>query len=314
MKIVFTDRKTIGDDLDLSCFERFGEVVMYDFSLPEEMPDRVADADIIILNKTLINEQTIHSAGHLKLVCVTATGTNNLDKEYLARRGIEWRNVAGYSTETVTQHTFAMLFYLLEHLPYYDEYVKSGRYAGDRLFTHFERNFHELSGKVWGIIGLGAIGHRVAETARAFGCDVIYYSTSGLNHDSSVREVTFDGLLAASDIISIHAPLNSDTENLINSNALARMKPSAILLNLGRGPIVNEKDLAQAIDNGVIAGAGLDVLCAEPMDRLSPFLSMKNKDNMIITPHIAWASIEARRRLMKTIEEQVEDFLSHGCL
>ena len=311
-KIVFLDRKTIGEDLDLSGFDEFGEVLMYDFSAPEEVPDRVRDADIIVLNKTLINESTIHTAQNLKLVCVTATGTNNLDKDYLANRGIAWKNVAGYSTETVAQHTFAMLFYLLEHLPYYDEYVKSGKYAGDRLFTHFERSFHELAGLKWGIIGLGAIGHRVADIARAFGCEVQYYSTSGRNHDPGYREVSFDELLSGSDIISIHAPLNEDTKGLINAQALSAMKKNAILLNLGRGPIVAEEDLARALDAGTIAGAGLDVLCVEPMEKNSPFLSMKNRDNIIITPHIAWASIEARRRLMAVIEEQIREWKTEG--
>lgn len=310
MKIVFLDRKTIGEDIDLSSYNRFGEVIMYDFSYPNEVPDRVKDADIIVCNKTKIDESTIYTAENLKLVCVTATGTNNLDKDYLAKRNIEWRNVAGYSTETVAQHTFALLFYLFEHLAYYDEYVKSERYAGDRLFTHFEKNFHELNGKTWGIIGLGAIGHRVAEIAGAFGAKVQYFSTSGKNHDANIKEVNFDELLSTSDIVSIHAPLNADTENLINIEALKKMKSSAILLNLGRGPIVNEEDLCEALDNGMIAGAGLDVLSEEPMRKDSPFLKLKNKDKIFITPHIAWASIEARVRLMKIIEEQIAEFLS----
>ncbi|MCR5323631.1 MAG: D-2-hydroxyacid dehydrogenase [Lachnospiraceae bacterium] len=309
MKLVFLDRKTIGEDLDLTGFDRFGEVVMYDFSEPEEVPERVKDADIIILNKTRIDENTIGEAPNLKLVCVTATGTNNLDKDFLARRGIEWRNVAGYSTETVAQHTFAMLFYLLEHLGYYDEYVKSGKYAGDRLFTHFEKNFHELAGKTWGIIGLGAIGHRVAQIAGVFGCNVQYYSTSGKNHDREVKEVTFDELLATSDIVSIHAPLNDDTMGLIDRAALNKMKKDAILLNLGRGPIVVEEDLCEALDNGSIAGAGLDVLGVEPMRKDSPFLKLKHPEKMIITPHIAWASIEARVRLMQIIEGQIEEWM-----
>ena len=308
LKIVFLDRKTIGDDLDLSGFDKLGEVVMYDFSDPGEVPDRVKDADIIVLNKTRIDENTIGTAEKLKLVCVTATGTNNLDKDYLAKKGIEWRNVAGYSTETVAQHTFALCLYLLEHLPYYDEYVKSGKYAGDRLFTHFAKNFHELNGKTWGIIGLGAIGHRVAEIAKAFGCEVQYYSTSGKNHDKEIKEVSFEELLKTSDIISIHAPLNDDTLGLIDSVALSRMKETAILLNLGRGPIVKEKDLAEALDSGKIAAAGLDVLSVEPMETDSPFLTMKNKDRLFITPHIAWASIEARVRLMDIIEQQIKDW------
>ncbi|MCR5053791.1 MAG: D-2-hydroxyacid dehydrogenase [Lachnospiraceae bacterium] len=308
MNIVFLDRKSIGDDLDLSSFEKLGKVTMYDFTTPDEAPERVKDAEVIVINKVPINEKTVGNAKDLKLVCVTATGTNNLDKEYLDRRSIAWRNVAGYSTETVTQHTFSLLFYLLEHMAYYDEYVKSERYAGDRLFTHFENRFHELSGMTWGIIGLGAIGRRVAEVAEAFGCKVQYFSTSGKNHTKDYKEVNFEELLSTSDIISIHAPLDENTEGLINTAALQKMKKSAILLNLGRGPIIEEEDLAAAIDNDVIAGAGLDVLSTEPMSPDSPFLRIKNRDRLVITPHIAWASIEARTRLMEIIYEQIEEF------
>lgn len=308
MNIVFLDRKSIGDDLDISSFEKLGKVTMYDFTTPDEAPERVKDAEVIVINKVPINEKTVDTAKDLKLVCVTATGTNNLDKEYLDRRGIAWRNVAGYSTETVTQHTFSLLFYLLEHMAYYDEYVKSERYAGDRLFTHFENRFHELNGMTWGIIGLGAIGRRVAEVAKTFGCKVQYFSTSGKNHTKDYKEVNFEELLSTSDIISIHAPLDENTEGLINTAALQKMKKSVILLNLGRGPIIVEEDLAAAIDNDVIAGAGLDVLSTEPMSPESPFLRIKNRDRLVITPHIAWASIEARTRLMEIIYEQIEEF------
>ena len=189
MKIVFLDVKTIGEDIDLSGFERFGEVVKYGFSSVEEARERTKDADVIILNKVQINEQSIGEAEHLKLVCVTATGTNNLDKEYLASRGIEWRNVAGYSTESVAQHTFGLLFFLLEKLAYYDNYVKTERYVEDTIFTHFENVFHELCGKAWGIIGLGNIGRRVADIAKMFGCRVIYYSTSGRNSQTGYERV-----------------------------------------------------------------------------------------------------------------------------
>ena len=184
MKIVFLDRKSIGEDIDLSCFDEFGEVITYDYSTPEEAIERTEDADIIILNKVPINENTIRNAKRLKLVCVTATGTNNLDKEYLATRGIEWRNVAGYSTEAVAQHTLALTMYLLEHINYYDDYVKSEKYVNDKLFTHFEKKFNEIYGKTWGIVGLGAIGRRVAEIASCLGANIIYYSTSGKNNMS----------------------------------------------------------------------------------------------------------------------------------
>ena len=309
MKIVFLDRKTIGEDLDLEKFNDFGEVVMYDFSSPEEVPDRVKDADIIILNKVPINETTIYSAEKLKLVCITATGTNNLDKEYLDKRGIAWRNVAGYSTESVVQHTFAMIFYLFEKLAYYDSYVKEDRYINDKMFTHFAEGFHEMSGKTWGIIGLGNIGRRVADVAKAFGCNVQYFSTSGKNNNKDYKQVGLDELLSSSDIVSIHAPLDDNTLHLIDKNALSKMKKSAFLINVGRGPIIVEEDLAWALDNNVIAGAGLDVLDVEPMSENNPLRNIKDSKKLIITPHIAWASIEARRRLMDIIYGQIEEFL-----
>lgn len=311
MKIVFLDVKTIGEDIDLSGFERFGEVVKYGFSSPEESRERTKDADVIILNKVQINEQTIGEARHLKLVCVTATGTNNLDKEYLAGRGIEWRNVAGYSTESVAQHTFGLLFYLLEKLAYYDEYVKTERYVDDKIFTHFEKVFHELSGKTWGIIGLGAIGRRVADIAKMFDCRVIYYSTSGRNEQPDYERVDFDTLLAESDVVSVHAPLTAETEGLMNSEAFSKMKKTAIFLNLGRGPIVVEEALAEALENETIAAAGLDVLAVEPMSKENPLCRIKDSNRLIITPHIAWASVEARTRLMRIIEGQIQEFLEN---
>lgn len=308
MKIVFLDAKTIGDDIDLSGFDKIGEVIKYDFSTTNQACERTKDADVVIVNKVQINEKSIGEAKNLKLVCVTATGTNNLDKDYLDKRNIEWRNVAGYSTETVAQHTFALAFYLFEKLSYYDDYVKSEKYVNDISFTHFDRAFHELNGKTWGIIGLGNIGRRVAGIAKAFGCNVIYYSTSGRHDDTDYKRVDFDTLLKESDIISVHAPLNADTENLMNFEAFKKMKKSALFLNLGRGPIVVEKDLARALDEHEIEGAGLDVLCQEPMSSENPLVKIKDRTRLIITPHIAWASVEARTRLMEIILGQVKDF------
>lgn len=275
MKIVFLDSKTIGDDIDLSEYDKLGEVVKYDFSTTEEAAERTRDADVIVLNKVEVNEKSIGQAKNLKLVCVTATGTNNLDKEYLAKRGIEWRNVAGYSTETVAQHTFALLFYLLEKLRYYDDYVKSEKYVGDTSFTHFSNVFHQISGMTWGIVGLGNIGRRVA------------------------------------DIVSVHAPLTDDTLGLMDKAAFEKMKKSAIFLNLGRGPIVNEADLAQALMDGELAAAGLDVLAQEPMSEDNPLRAIKDSNKLIITPHIAWASVEARTNLMHIIYSQIEDFFAN---
>lgn len=309
MKIVFLDASTLGDDIDYSQFEQLGEIVRYPFTSSEEAPARVTDADVLVVNKVLVNRQTIADAKNLKLVCVTATGTNNLDKDYLAERGIEWRNVAGYSTESVAQHTFAMLFYLMENLRYYDDYVKSGSYINDRIFTHFARTFHELNGMTWGILGLGAIGRRVADIAGLFGARVIYYSASGAPAQEGYHQVDLDALLSESDILSIHAPLNEYTEGLMDKDAFCKMKSDAILLNLGRGPIINEADLADALNAGELRAAGLDVLSVEPMAMDSPLLNVKDKDRLFITPHIAWATIEARQRLMKIIAGQIEEFM-----
>lgn len=309
MKLVFLDTKTIGEDIDLSAYDALGEVVKYGFSTLEEIPERVKDADVLIVNKIAINEQTIGTAKNLKLVCVTATGTNNLDKEYLKKRGIAWRNVAGYSTESVTQHTFALLFYLLEKIRYYDDYVKDEKYINDTVFTHFAEHFNEVNGKTWGIIGLGTIGRRVADIAKAFGAHVIYYSASGSPAQEGYEQVDFETLLATSDIVSVHAPLNEYTKDLMDGEAFAKMKKTAIFLNLGRGPIVVEQDLYEALETGEIAAAGLDVLCEEPMSETNPLAKIKDSKKLIITPHIAWASVEARNRLMQIIAGQIREFL-----
>ena len=308
MKIVVLDAQTVGEDVDWTGYEKLGELVRYPYTVPEKVPERVEDAEVIIVNKVPVNEQTVGNAKNLKLVCVFATGTNNLDKEYLESRGIIWHNVAGYSTEAVAQHTFAMLFYLLEKLRYYDEYVKDGAYEKSPLFTHFANGFAEIEGKTWGIIGLGTIGRRVAEIARVFGAKVIYYSASGAAPQDGYEQVDFDTLLAASDIVSVHAPLNKYTENLMNKEAFARMKSSAIFLNVGRGPIVVEQDLFDALESGELAAAGLDVLCKEPIATDNPLLQIKDSRKLLITPHIAWASVEARDRLVQMVLEQVQEY------
>ncbi|MFP3155777.1 D-2-hydroxyacid dehydrogenase [Lachnospiraceae bacterium ZAX-1] len=308
MKIVFLDVKSIGEDIDLSGYDKLGTVEKYDFTSPLEVPERTVDADVIIVNKVPINANTVGQSKKLKLVCVTATGTDNLDKEYLKNAGMAWRNVAGYSTQTVAQHTFALLFYLLEKLNYYDNYVKEEKYMNDHVFTHFDNVFHELYGQTWGIVGMGAIGQRVAEIATIFGCSIIYYSTSGKNKGQNYENVDFDTLLTRSDIISIHAPLNEQTERLMDKTAFEKMKKSAIFLNLGRGPIVAEEDLADALEHEMIAAAGLDVLCKEPMSPDNPLRRVKDSNKLIITPHIAWASLEARIRLMDIILEQIKAF------
>ena len=308
--LVFLDAKTVGRDLDLMKFNNLANVKIYDFSDPNEVPERISDADIVVVNKVPMNESTLANSSKLKLICVTATGVDNLDREYLDKRGIEWRNVAGYSTECVAQHTFSLFFYLWEHLSYYDGYVKNGGYVGDKSFSHFEKIFHEIYGKKWGVIGLGAIGRRVSEIARCFGFEVQYYSTSGKNHSNDVKEVDLNTLLFSSDVVSVHCPLSEKTRNLINSDTLKKMKKEAILLNLARGPVVDEEALTDALNDGTIAAAGLDVLSKEPMSADNPLFAIKDSDKLLITPHIGWAAKETRIRLMDTIYGQIEDFLA----
>ena len=248
-----------------------------------------------------MNESTLKDAKFLKYIGVTATGTNNIDFDYARKRGIMVTNVAGYSTDVVAQHTFAMVLYLLEHLRYYDDYVKSGDYCKCKSFCHMDRRFSELAGKTWGIIGLGAIGKRVAQIAQVFGCRVIYCSPSGKNQNTEYKQVDFDTLLETSDIVSVHTPLSEKTHHMMDYDAFCKMKESAIFINVARGPIVDEKDLAKAIHKGKIAAAGLDVLEQEPMDKDCPLRKLEESDRLLITPHIAWAAVEARTRLLDEV-------------
>lgn len=300
-KIVMLERENIGEDVDLSAFEQLGKLIVYDRCTPEEIPERIQDAEIVILNKMPMNEETLKGAKNLRLLCVTATGMDNVNLPYCHSRGIAVKNVKGYSTASVVQHTFAMFFYLYEKLSYYDEYVKNESYVKCPIFTHFAEYFQELSGKTWGIVGLGEIGRGVANVAKAFGCRVIYYSTSGVNHNSDYEEVAFEDLLIQSDVISIHAPLNEQTRYLFDEKAFSHMKSDAYLINVGRGPIVDSKALYKALVTGQIAGAALDVLEQEPMSPTDPLLGIKDSCRLLITPHIAWATVEARKRLMQEV-------------
>lgn len=308
-KICILDARTLGEDVDLSALREFGEVVVYDTTAPEKVVERIKDCEIIITNKVVLDRSNLPYAPQVKLICVAATGTNNIDLDYARSKSITVTNVAGYSTHSVVQHTFAMLFYLLESPAYYDSYVKSGQYGESEIFTHLGRPFWELYGKTWGIIGLGTIGRAVAGVARQFGCQVIYYSTSGENRNPDYTRADLEELLQMADVLSIHAPLNERTLNLLHYERLQLMKPHAILLNLGRGGIVNEADLARILEEGVIGGAALDVLEREPIDSKNPLLKIKEPNRLFITPHIAWASREARNTLVREIANNIEGFL-----
>lgn len=310
MKIVFLETATLGDDIDVSYFDKLGKVTVYRESSPSENADRIKDADIIVVNKIPVNESLLKDADNVKLIAASATGTNNIDFEYTNSRGITVCNARGYSTASVAQHTFAMLFYLYEKLSAYDSFVKSGAYSNYHMFSCFTPYFNELAGKTWGIIGLGAIGRSVADIATAFGCNVIYYSTSGRNNNNNYKNVSYDELLAESDIISIHCPLNKTTEKLIDYNSLKKMKRTAVLLNLGRGPIIDEDALARALNDNLIAAAGLDVVCTEPIPADNPLLNIDDSTKLLITPHMAWGTVEARKRCTDEVYKNIEAYIS----
>lgn len=305
MKIAFLDAATMGD-VSFEPIASLGEFIAYGSSTPEEARERVKDLDVLIINKVLVDRQLIDSAPNLKLICISATGVNNIDVEYAASKGIPVRNVAGYSTDSVSQATFMHILTLVGGAPYFDRSVKSGEYSRSGMFTDPKWNWSELAGKTMGVIGLGNIGRKVALIAEAFGMKVCYFSTSGTGHCKDYPCLPLEQLLAQSDVVSIHAPLNARTNGLIGEKELAMMKPSAILVNMGRGAIVDEAALAKAIDAGVIAGAGMDVFVVEPIPENHPYLLMQHKERMSLAPHVAWGSVEARTRLVGMIAENIK--------
>lgn len=305
MKITFLDAATLGGDISLEPVSRLGELVCWPSSTPEEAMERVSDCDVLIVNKVRVTSELIDAARNLKLICEAATGVNNIDLDYAASKGIPVRNVAGYSTESVVQCTFMHILNLVGHLPYYDGRVKSGQYSAGGMFTDVSLPFFELAGKTIGIVGMGTIGRRVAHVACAFGMNVIYYSTSGTSHCHDYPSVPLERLMAESDIVSVHAPLNDRTSGLIGDRELALMKPHAVIVNMGRGGIVDEAALAEAVDKGAIAGAGLDVYSEEPLNAGNPLSGVRHKERLSLTPHTAWASVEARTRLVEMIAENI---------
>ncbi len=307
MNIVILDAKTLGDDLDLTPLKKFGKLVVYETTNPSETYERIANATIVITNKVMIGRLHMQRTPLLKLICVAATGMNNIDLKAAKEIGIEVKNVAGYSTQSVVQHTFAMLFYLIENLCYYDKFVKHGEWSHSGIFTDVSRPFFEIAGKSWGIIGFGAIGQEVARVATAFGANISYHSTSGQNSNTNYPQKSLESLLRESDIVSIHAPLNDTTHDLISAETIAFLKHNAILLNLGRGGIVNETALASALNECKIY-AGIDVIETEPIAKDNPLMQC-DTDRLFITPHIAWASKEARVKLLEGILHNIQTYL-----
>lgn len=310
MEIVILERDSVGTDVQIDCLKDLGNVTVYSNTLAGEVEERIRNAGIVIANKVPLGEETLKNAQSVKLICEFATGYDNVDLEYCRKRGIKVANVVDYSTSAVAQHTFALCFYVLEKLNHYDNYVKSGEYASQSRFSNFDLPFTELDGKVWGIVGMGNIGKKTAQIAEAFGCKVIFYSASGNSSCTDYERVELEDLLKRSDFLSLHCPLSERTRNLIDLPALKKMKKTAILINVARGPVVNDEDLYTALTEEIIAGAGLDVTGTEPMKESNPLSRIKDSNKLIITPHLAWASTEARNRVVEETYKNIQAFCS----
>ena len=310
MKIVALERNSAGTDISMECFKDFGEVTYYPNTVTkEEVKERIKDADIVIANKSPLNEETLKDAKNLKLICELATGYDNCDLAYCKSRGIKVANVVDYSTGMVAQHTMTLALALSQKLPHYDNYVKSGAYSAQDRFSNFDIPFYELEGKTWGIIGMGNIGKRVAKLATAFGCKVIFHSVTGKSACTDYPQVDKATLLSESDFVSLHCPLSDLTRDFIDREALQKMKKTAILINVARGRVVNNTDLYEALVAGEIQAAGLDVVEAEPLELTNPLSKLKDSNQLIITPHLAWASVEARTRCVEGVYKNIEAFI-----
>lgn len=308
MKIVFLDEYSVCGR-DLTEVKRFGDYIGYEMTSPEQVLERCAEAEIIISNKVVLDAATIAALPNLRLICVAATGMNNVDLNAAAQHGVEVRNAVGYSTYAVAETTICSALSLLREVTYYDNFFKSGEYSKAERIFNFDRPTAQIRGKRWGIIGMGNIGREVARLAEAFGCEVTYYSTSGISRDEKYNKLELNDLLSSSDIVSIHCPLNERTLNLIGTKELAMMKKSAILINVARGGIVNEAALAEALDNGNLRGAALDVFTSEPL-RESPLYNLRDPYRLLASPHNAWSPVEAIDRLIACIAKNIEEYVS----
>lgn len=307
LKIVFLDAQTLGNDVPLESVASLGEYVSYPATAPEQTIGRIKGFDIVITNKVYMGKEQIDSCPTLKLICVAATGTNNVDMEYAAQKGIPVRNAVDYSTESVAQVTFMQVLNLVGKAAFFDGYVKGGDYSASGCFTNAVMPFFELKGKRYGVIGLGNIGSRVASLAQAFGMEVVYYPTSGKPHSSEYRAITdLKEFLSSCDVVSVHCPLNDRTKGLLGYEQLGWMKRSGFVVNMGRGGIIVEADLVRALDDGLLAGAAVDVFTKEPFAQDHPYMKVKDRSRLLLTPHIGWASKEARECLIRKIAENIK--------
>lgn len=305
MKTVILDAQTLGGDIDLSCFSEIGETKIYDATSAAEIAERISDCEVVVLNKAKIGEKELDRANNLKLICITATGFDNVDVEACKKRNIAVCNVKGYSTDSVMQTTLAIVFSLVMHIPFYDNFVKSGEYTKSGMQNRLTPTFCELSGKKWGIVGYGGIGSRVARVAEALGCEVAAFSKTPKD---GVRNVDIDTLCKESDIITVHLPLNEQTRHIIGEKQLNEMKPTAILVNAARGAVLDEAAVCKAVKEKKLAGFGTDVYSVEPLQKENPISELSECDNVILTPHLAWGAYEARVRCVREVIENIKSF------
>lgn len=305
MKLVLLDAATLGEGLDFSLLDRFGEVVCYANSTPEEARARMEDADILLINKVKINADNLAAAKHLRLICIFATGYDNVELTACRAAGVAVCNVKGYSTHSVAQLTVLMALTLTEKLDAYAKAVINGDYQRSGVANRLTPIYHELCGKTWGIVGAGAIGSQVARVAEAFGCRVLACKRTP---SAAFTCVPLDTLLAASDIVSLHTPLNDSTRGLIGARELSRMKPGAILINVARGAVTDEAAVADAVLSGRLGGFGCDVYSAEPFGDAHPFARLVGRDNVLLTPHMAWGALEARVRCLDEVAKNIDAF------
>ena len=307
MRIVLLDIATLGDDISLDMFDALGEVSKYSMTAPDKVVERIADAEVVVVNKIKMTAEVLKNTENLKLICVTATGFDNIDLDYCRKNNIAVCNVTAYSTDSVMQLTVSMAMSLTMHLREFDDYVKTGEYTKSGVQNYLKPSFNEFGSMTWGVIGLGNIGKRVAEAAKALGAEVIAYKRTP---DNEYNCVDIDTLCKRADIISIHTPLNKNTENLINKQRIALMKKNAVVINVARGKVMDEEAAAEAVLNGQIGGLGVDVYSTEPLPENHPYTRLYGSKNVILTPHMAWGAYEARIRCMEEIKKNIEAYIS----
>ena len=309
MQITFLDAATLGKDVSTDSFAKYGTVTTYDSTAPTEVADRITDSDVVVINKIKLNESNLADAKALRLICITATGFDNVDLSYCRSRGIAVCNVVGYSTQCVAQVTVTMALSLMTHLPEYQAHVSSGGYTNGGVANCLVPQYHEICGKTWGILGYGNIGGQVGAVAKALGCRVIVNKRTPID---GVECVDLDTLCRESDILSIHTPLNDSTRGLLDKAHIAMLKKDAIVINVARGAVTDEAALASAVKEGRIGAIGVDVYSVEPFDKDHPFYAIKDLPNVCLTPHMAWGGYETRVRLLNEIEQNIDSFLAGG--